>query len=74
MGGNAPERWEVALISTSFPEDGHSAVIWFADAVCLLPDMHTFEVVVVQQMVATVFKPVDSIQFKVAERARPGFI
>ena len=49
-------------------------MIRFTDAVGFLADMHTFEVVVVQQMIATVFKPVDSIQFKIAEWARPGFI
>jgi len=58
----------------SFPEYRYCAVIRFTDAVGFLADMHTFEVVVVQQMIATVFKPVNSIQFKIAEWARPGFI
>jgi hypothetical protein len=49
-------------------------VIGFTDAVGFLADMHTFEVVVVQQMIATVFKPMDSIQVKIAEWARPGLI
>jgi hypothetical protein len=57
-----------------FPKDGHRAVVRFTEAVCLLPDVHTLEVVVLQQMIATVFKFVDSIEFKVAERANPGLI
>jgi len=49
-------------------------VIGFTDTVGFLADMQAFEVVVVHQMVAAVFKSVDSIQFKIAEWARPGFI
>ena len=56
------------------PEDGHRAVKGFPEAVCFLPYMHTFEVVVLQQMIAAVFKFVDSIEFKVAEGAHPGFV
>jgi len=36
--------------------------------------MHTFEFVVVQQMIAAVFELVDSIEFNVAEWTHPGFI
>jgi hypothetical protein len=57
-----------------FPKDGHSAVIGFTDAVCFLPDVHTFQVVVVQQMIATVLELVDSIEFNVAEWAHPGLV
>jgi hypothetical protein len=57
-----------------FPEDGHSAVEGFTEAVCFLAHMHTLEVVLLQQMIAAVFKFVDSIQFKVAEWAHPGFV
>jgi len=57
-----------------FPEDGHSAVIRFTDAVCFLPDVQTLEVVVVQQMIAGVFEFVDSIKFNVAEWAHPGLV
>jgi hypothetical protein len=57
-----------------FPEDGHRAVVRFTETICLLPDMHTLEVVLTQQMVATVFKVVDSIEFKVAKRAHPGLV
>ena len=56
------------------PEDGHCAVIRFAKTVCFLPDMHALEIVVVQQMVATVFKSVDAVQFKIAERALPRLV
>ena len=56
------------------PEYSHSTVIGFPDAVCLLPDVHTLEVVLAQQMIATVFKFVDCIQFKVAEWANPGLV
>jgi hypothetical protein len=57
-----------------FPEDGHRAVIGFPDAVSFLAYMHTLEVMVLQQMIATVFKFVDSIEFKVAKRAHPGLV
>jgi len=57
-----------------FPEDGHRAVVRFPEAVCLLPDVHTLEVVLVQQMIAGVFKVVDSIEFKIAVGAHPGFV
>ena len=57
-----------------FPEDGHRAVVRFTEAVCFLAHMHTLEVVVLQQMITTVFKFVDSIEFKVAEWAHPGFV
>jgi hypothetical protein len=56
------------------PEDRHRAVVRFTDAVRFLADVHTFEVVLLQQVIATVFKPVDSIQFKIAERAHPGLV
>jgi hypothetical protein len=36
--------------------------------------MHTFEFVVVQQMIAAVFEPVNSIEFYIAEWTHPGFI
>jgi hypothetical protein len=36
--------------------------------------MHTFECVVVQQMIAAVFELVDSIEFNVAEWTHPRFI
>jgi hypothetical protein len=58
----------------SSSENGHCAVVRFTGAVCFLPDVHTLVVVVVQQMIATVFKVMDSIQFKVAEWAHPGLI
>jgi hypothetical protein len=57
-----------------FPKDGHSAVERFPEAVCFLAHMHTLEVVLLQQMIAAIFKFVDSIQFKIAERAHPGFV
>lgn len=57
-----------------FPKDGHSAMIGFAKAVCFLAYMHTFELMVVQQMIATVFEPVNSIEFDIAEWTHPGFI
>lgn len=57
-----------------FPKDGHRAVVRFPDAVGFLAHMHTLEVVVLQQMIAAVFKFVDSIEFKVAEWAHPGFV
>jgi len=56
------------------PEDGHRAVIRLTKAICFLPDVHTFEVVVLQQMIAAVFEFVDSIEFKVAEWAHPGLV
>jgi hypothetical protein len=34
-----------------------------------LADVHTLEVVVLQQVIATVFKLVDSVEFKIAEWA-----
>ena len=57
-----------------FPEDGHSAVIGFTKTVCFLANMHTFEFMVVQQMIAAVFELVDSIEFNVAEWAHPGLV
>jgi hypothetical protein len=36
--------------------------------------MHTFEFVVVQQMIAAVFEPVYSIEFNIAEWTYPTFI
>jgi len=59
---------------SSPPEYGHRAVIGFTDTVGFLTNVQALEVVVPQQMIAAVFKPVDSIQFKIAEWARPGFI
>jgi len=49
-------------------------VIGFTKTVCFLADVHTFEFVVVQQMVAAVFELVDSIEFNVAEWAHPGLV
>jgi hypothetical protein len=49
-------------------------MIGFAKTVCFLPDVHTFELVVVQQMIAAVFELVDSFEFNVAEWTHPGFI
>ena len=49
-------------------------MIRFAKTVCFLPDVHTFELVVVQQMISAVLELVDSIEFNVAEWAHPGFI
>ena len=49
-------------------------MVRFTEAICFLAHMHTLEVVVLQQMVAAVFKFVDSIEFKIAERANPGFV
>jgi hypothetical protein len=57
-----------------FPEDSHSAVIGFTKAVRFLANMHTFEFVVVEQMIAAVFERVDSIEFNLAEWTHPGFI
>jgi hypothetical protein len=62
------------ILKLLFPKDGHSAVIRFTEAVCFLSNVHTFEAVVLQQMIAAVFKFVDSIEFKVAEWANPGFV
>lgn len=56
------------------PEDGHCAVVRFTGAICFLPDVHTLEVVFLQQMIAAVFKFMESIQFKVAERAHSGLV
>jgi hypothetical protein len=39
-----------------------------------LADVDAFEFVVVQQMIAAVFEPVDSIEFNVAEWTHPRFI
>ena len=49
-------------------------MIGFAKTVRFLPDVHTLELVVVQQMIAAVFELVDSIEFKVAERANSGLV
>ena len=49
-------------------------MIGFAKAVCFLPDVHAFEFVVVQQMIAAVFELVDSIEFDIAKRTYPTFI
>ena len=57
-----------------FPEDGHGAVIGFPEAICFLAHMHALEVVLLQQMIAAVFKSVDSIEFKIAEWAHSGFV
>jgi hypothetical protein len=57
-----------------FPEDGHGAVEGFTEAIGFLPDMHTPEVVLLQQMITAVFKSVDSIEFKVAEWAHPRLV
>jgi hypothetical protein len=57
-----------------FPKDGHRAMKGFTEAIGFLAHMHTLVVVVLQQMIATVFKFVDSIEFKVAERAHPGLV
>ena len=56
------------------PEHGHRAVIRFTKTVGFLANMHTFEFVVVHQMIAAVLELVDSIEFNVAEWAHPGFI
>jgi len=39
-----------------------------------LADVHTFEFVVVKQMIAAVFELVDSIEFNIAEETHPTFI
>ena len=57
-----------------FPEDGHCAVIGFTEALGFLTHMHALEVVLLQQMIATVFKFVDSIEFKIAEWAHPRLV
>jgi hypothetical protein len=57
-----------------FPEDGHRAMVRFPEAIRFLAYMHTPEVVLLQQMIATVFKFVDSIEVKIAEWANPGFV
>jgi hypothetical protein len=62
------------LGSYSSPEDGHCALVRFTQAACFLPHVRTLEVVVVQQMIATVFKFVDSIEFQAAEWAHPGLV
>jgi hypothetical protein len=49
-------------------------VIGFTKTVCFLADVHAFEFVVVQQMIAAVFELVDSIEFNVAEWTHPRFI
>jgi hypothetical protein len=49
-------------------------VVGFTKTVGFLADMHTFEFVVVQQMIAAVLEPVDSIEFNVAEWTHPRFI
>ena len=49
-------------------------MIGFTKTVCFLSDVHAFEFMVVQQMIATVLEFVDSIEFKVAEWTHPGFI
>jgi hypothetical protein len=46
-------------------------VIGFPEAMRFLAYMHALEVVLLQQMIATVFKFVDSIEFKIAEWAHP---
>jgi hypothetical protein len=49
-------------------------VIGFTKTVGFLANVHTFEFVVVQQMIAAVFELVDSIEFKIAEWTHAGFI
>jgi hypothetical protein len=49
-------------------------VVGFTKSVCFLANMHTFEFVVVQQMIAAVFEPVYSIEFNIAEWTYPTFI
>jgi len=49
-------------------------MIGFTKTVCFLPDVHAFEFMVVQQMIATVLEFVDSIEFNVAEWAHPGLV
>jgi hypothetical protein len=71
---SVPAKLLLRRVLHLFPEDGHSAVIRFTDAVCFLPDVQTLEVVVVQQMIATLFELVDSIEFNVTEWTHPGFI
>jgi len=49
-------------------------MIGFAKTVCFLPDVHAFEFVVLQQMIAAVFELVNCIKFNVAKRTHPTFI
>ena len=49
-------------------------MIRFPEAIRFLAYMHALEVVLLQQMIATVFKFVDSIEFKIAEWEHPGFV
>jgi len=49
-------------------------MIRFPETIGFLPDVHTLEFVVVQQMIAAVFKFVDSVEFKVAEWAHSGLV
>ena len=71
---SVPAKLLLRRVLHLFPEDGHSAVIRFTDAVCFLPNVHALEGVIVQQVIAAVFEFVDSIEFNVAERTHPGFI
>jgi hypothetical protein len=79
MKNSTAEQWTPRLgeekhVLRLFPEDHHSAVIMLTEAVRFLPDVHTLEIVVLQQMIATVFKLDDSIEFKIAERAHPRLV
>jgi hypothetical protein len=49
-------------------------VIGFTKTVSFLADVHAFEFMVVQQMIAAVLEPVNSIEFNIAEWTHPGFI